>query len=63
MGSPDSGVVRAAAFAYRTPTNSIFVTSGLIAALLVFASLGVHAAEAFQVLNNARRSCIHWPIW
>ena len=38
---------------YRTPTNSIFVTCGLIAALLVFASLGVHAAEAFQVLNNA----------
>ena len=38
---------------YRTPTNSIFLTGGLIAALLVFASLGVHAAEAFQVLNNA----------
>ena len=38
---------------YRTPTNSIFVTGGLIAGLLVFASLGVQAAEAFQVLNNA----------
>ena len=38
---------------YQTPINSIFLTGALIAALLVFASLGVHAAEAFQVLNNA----------
>ncbi len=38
---------------YRTPTNSIWVAAGIILALLVFASLGVHAAEAFQVLNNA----------
>ena len=38
---------------YRTPTNSILVSSLIIAALLLFASLGVKAAEAFQVLNNA----------
>ena len=38
---------------YRTPTNSILVTSLLIAALLVLASAGVRAAEAFAVLNNA----------
>jgi amino acid transporter len=38
---------------FRTPTNSILVASLIIAALLVFASLGVRAAEAFQVLNNA----------
>ena len=38
---------------YRTPTNSIWFAAGIIAALLVFASVGVKAAEAFQVLNNA----------
>jgi amino acid transporter len=38
---------------YRTPTNSIAVAAALVLALLVFASLGVKAAEAFQVLNNA----------
>jgi amino acid transporter len=38
---------------YRTPTNSIFLSAGLIAGLLVFGSIGVKAAEAFQVLNNA----------
>jgi glutamate:GABA antiporter len=38
---------------YRTPTNSIVVASILIAALLVLASAGVRAAEAFAVLNNA----------
>ncbi len=38
---------------YRTPVNSIVVATGIIACLLVFASLGVHAAEAFQVLNNS----------
>ena len=38
---------------YRTPVNSILVATGVIAALMVFASLGVKAAEAFQVLNNA----------
>jgi len=38
---------------YRTPTNSIFLAGALIAGLLTFASIGVKAAEAFQVLNNA----------
>ena len=38
---------------YRTPTNSILVSSLIVATLLVLASLGVKAAEAFQVLNNA----------
>ena len=37
----------------RTPVNSVGVASAIIAFLLVFASLGVHAAEAFQTLNNA----------
>ena len=37
---------------YRTPTNSIYLTGALIAGLLVFSSLGVHAAEAFQVLEQ-----------
>jgi amino acid transporter len=38
---------------YRTPTNSILVATVLVAALLVLASAGVRAAEAFAVLNNA----------
>jgi amino acid transporter len=38
---------------FRTPVNSIAFTTVTIAALLVFSSLGVHAAEAFAVLNNA----------
>jgi amino acid transporter len=38
---------------YRTPTNSILVGIILIAALLVLASAGVRAAEAFALLNNA----------
>ncbi len=38
---------------YRTPTNAILVTALLVAALLILASAGVHAAEAFAVLNNA----------
>jgi amino acid transporter len=38
---------------YRTPTNSILVAALLVAALLALASAGVHAAEAFAVLNNA----------
>ena len=37
----------------KTPVNSIAVSAGIIALLLVVASLGVHAQEAFQVLNNA----------
>jgi len=38
---------------YGTPVNSIYVTSGVIAALLVCGSLGVRASEAFGVLNDA----------
>jgi amino acid transporter len=38
---------------YRTPTNSILVAAVLVAALLILASAGVRAAEAFAVLNNA----------
>ena len=38
---------------YLTPTNSIYVTGGVVAALLVLGSAGVHAAEAFGVLNDA----------
>ena len=37
---------------WRTPTNSILFTSTLVAALLVLGSAGVHAAEAFAVLND-----------
>jgi amino acid transporter len=38
---------------FRTPSNSIYFTTALVAAMLVFGSLGVRAAEAFDVLNNA----------
>ena len=38
---------------FRTPANSVYFTTAVVAALLVFASLGVRAAEAFDVLNNA----------
>jgi amino acid transporter len=38
---------------FRTPTNSILLGVVLIAALLVLAFAGVHAAEAFAILNNA----------
>ena len=38
---------------YRTPRNSIVFATVLIAALVVLGSAGVHAAEAFNVLNNA----------
>lgn len=38
---------------YGTPVNSIYVTSATIALLLVCGSLGVRAAEAFGVLNDA----------
>jgi amino acid transporter len=37
---------------YRTPTNSILVVASGVALLLVLASAGVRAAEAFAVLNN-----------
>ena len=38
---------------YRTPTNSILVATAVIAALIVLGSAGVHAAVAFNLLNNA----------
>jgi amino acid transporter len=38
---------------HRTPVNSIYVTVGVVAALLVLGSAGVRAVEAFSVLNDA----------
>jgi amino acid transporter len=37
----------------RVPVNSILCTSALVLAMVVLASAGVHAQEAFQVLSNA----------
>ena len=37
---------------FRTPVNSIAVTTICIAALLLLGSAGVHASEAFAVLND-----------
>src|ERR1700722_10474514 len=45
---------------YRTPTNSILITTALIFALLLLASAGVHAQEAYQVLSNASQA--HYQI-
>jgi glutamate:GABA antiporter len=38
---------------HKTPVNSIYLTSGIIVAMLVLGSAGVRAAEAFGVLNDA----------
>jgi len=38
---------------FRTPTNSIVFATIVIGVLLVLASAGVHATEAFAILNNA----------
>ena len=38
---------------HKTPVNSIFMTSGIILAMLVLGSAGVRASEAFGVLNDA----------
>ena len=38
---------------FRTPTNSILFAGGLIFLIDVLGSAGVHAEEAFNVLNNA----------
>lgn len=38
---------------FKTPANSIYFTTAVVAAMLVFGSAGVRAAEAFDVLNNA----------
>jgi amino acid transporter len=45
---------------WKTPVNSILCTSGLVMALVVLASLGVHAQEAYQVLSNA--SMTHYEL-
>jgi amino acid transporter len=37
----------------QTPTNSILSSSGIIAVVIILGSIGVKAAEAFQVLTNA----------
>lgn len=38
---------------YRTPSNSVYFTTAVIAAMLLLFSVGVGAAEAFDLLNNA----------
>jgi amino acid transporter len=38
---------------FRTPTNSILLGTGVIAALLALASIGSHAAQTFALLNNS----------
>ncbi len=45
---------------WRTPVNSIACMSLLILLLLVLASVGVHAQEAYQLLSNA--STTHYEI-
>ncbi len=42
---------------FRTPTNSILFTTVLVAAFLLLASAGTHAAEAFNLLNNSSSEC------
>jgi amino acid transporter len=37
---------------FHTPANSIYFTTAIVAGMLVLASLGVRAREAFAVLNN-----------
>jgi amino acid transporter len=45
---------------FKTPANSIVFIAGLVMLLLVLASVGVHAQEAFQVLSNA--SLTHYEL-
>ena len=45
---------------WRTPANSIAFTSALVLLLVVLASVGVHAQEAFQLLTNA--SLTHYEL-
>lgn len=45
---------------WKTPVNSILCTAGLVMALILIASVGVHAQEAFQVLLNA--SVTHYAL-
>jgi amino acid transporter len=44
----------------KTPDNSTLFSAGLVALLVVAASVGVHAQEAFQVLSNA--SLTHYEL-
>jgi amino acid transporter len=43
-----------------TPTNSILLTTGIALALVLLASTGVHAQEAYQLLTNA--SLTHYEV-
>lgn len=45
---------------WKTPTNSILCTSGLLIVMVLLATAGVHAQEAFQVLSNA--SLTHYEV-
>jgi glutamate:GABA antiporter len=45
---------------WLTPSNSIVFTTGLVLLLLLGASAGVHAQEAFQLLGNA--STTHYAV-
>ena len=45
---------------FKTPVNSILCIAALILLLLLLATVGVHAQEAFQVLSNA--SLTHYAL-
>ncbi len=45
---------------WRTPKNSILCTSALVLAMITLASTGVHAQEAYQLLENA--SLTHYEL-
>jgi amino acid transporter len=45
---------------WKTPTNSILCTSGLLFVMILLATTGVHAQEAFQILSNA--SLTHYEL-
>lgn len=45
---------------WKTPTNSILCTSGLLIVMVILATTGVHVQEAFQVLSNA--SLTHYEV-
>jgi amino acid transporter len=45
---------------WKTPSNSILFTSGLVFLLVLLAHIGVHAQEAFQLLTNA--SLTHYEL-
>lgn len=45
---------------WQTPSNSILFAAGLVFALAVLGSMGVHAQEAYQLLSNA--SLTHYEL-